>query len=215
MDSLYDKKHTCPFCEREFTSKRVKVGKIRIKKVEEDFCTHYQGENPNYYSVLICPWCGYTYSSQSSKIKDAEKDSIEEFLQQNPLKGDYSGARDHSQALKAFQRALELGEWRKEKSSALANYSMHMAWIYRYLEDWEGEVEYSEKALQYLLDYYERGSQEGNPAKTMYILGELNRRLGREREAVMWYNKIVNDKEIRDAAIIKKAREQWKNMRDT
>ncbi len=34
----------------------------------------------------------------------------------------------------------------------------------------------------------------------------FNRRMGRDKEAVMWYNKIVNDKSIRDAGIIRKAR---------
>jgi len=213
LESLYDKKYNCTFCNNEFTNKRVKVSKIRVKEVEADFCTHYHGENPNYYSVLVCPSCGYTFCNNSSKIKDSEKESIKEFLKQNVLEEDFSGPRGHSEALKVFKRALKLGEWRQEKSYILANYCLHISWIYRYLEDRAGEEEYSEKALQYLQDYYEKGSEEGNPAKTMYVLGELNRRMGRDKEAVMWYNKIVNDKSIRDAGIIRKAREQWQYLK--
>ncbi len=213
MESLYDKQHQCPLCGENFTSKRVKVSKVRVKRIEADFCTYYHGENPNYYSILVCPFCGYAYSENSSPVKEGEKEELKKYLEQNPPRADFTAPRDYHLAIEAFQRALEIARLRKEKPRVLANYSLHIAWIYRQLEEEEEEKEHSAIALEYFLEFYEKDSQVDNMGKLMFIMGELNRRLGKEQEAVFWYNRIISDKKIRDQGVIRKAREQWQSMR--
>ncbi len=213
MDLLYDKKYTCPLCQREFTNKRVRISKIRIKQVDSDFCTHYHGENPNYYLVIICPFCGFTYTENNSEIKIQGKENLIKFLKGNRLKDDFTGARNDELALKAFFRAVNLGESRKEKNLVLANLYLQTAWIYRFMEDGEKEREYLQKALNYFLEFYEKDSRTGNLAKVLYVIAELYRRLGNEKEAVFWFGRIIKDKSITDAGIIRKAREQWQLIR--
>lgn len=206
---LYDKKHTCSLCKNEFTHKRVRFSRIRIKQVDTDFCTHYHGENPSYYSVIVCPFCGFTFTEVTSKIKIQEKETILNFLKDNRLEDDFTGPRNHQLALKAFQRAIKLGESRGERNQVMGNLCLHTAWIYRFMGDEEQEKQYLEKGLDYFLRFYELDSQSGSLAKVLYIIGELYRRLGNNTKAVFWFGRIINDKSINDAGIIRKAREQW------
>lgn len=43
----------------------------------------------------------------------------------------------------------------------------------------------------------------------MYMIGELNRRLGEYNEAIRWFSLVVQDKKIMDSAMIRASREQW------
>lgn len=212
--SLYAKKQACPYCNKEFTSMRVKVSKVRVKKIDPDFCTWYGGENPYFYAILVCPYCAYAYGESTSRLKRGEGETLASFLEKNPVEDDFSGARNYQLAVKAYLRAVEIAKVRKEKNLVIANYYLQISWIYRYVEDLEKELDYARKSLQYFEEFYEKDTGEvENMAKALFIMGELNRKLGDDSKAILWYTKIINDKKIRDAGIIRKAREQWQEIR--
>lgn len=48
-----------------------------------------------------------------------------------------------------------------------------------------------------------------NNARLMYLIGELNRRMKHYGEAVKWFGRVINDKRINDAGMIRASREQW------
>ncbi|MNF06766.1 hypothetical protein D3C80_2067870 [compost metagenome] len=48
----------------------------------------------------------------------------------------------------------------------------------------------------------------------MYLIGELNRRIGEFSNAVKWFSRLINDQRIMDAAMIRAAREQWTLLRE-
>ncbi|MNI97829.1 hypothetical protein D3C73_1565510 [compost metagenome] len=53
-----------------------------------------------------------------------------------------------------------------------------------------------------------------NNARLLYLIGELNRRVGNNHEAVKWFSRVINDKNIVDSAMIHASREQWKLLRE-
>lgn len=61
---------------------------------------------------------------------------------------------------------------------------------------------------------YEKDGIAGNDARLMYLIGELNRRIGEFSVAVMWFSRLINDQKIMDAAMIRAAREQWVVLRE-
>lgn len=61
---------------------------------------------------------------------------------------------------------------------------------------------------------YEIDGIAGNDARLMYLIGELNRRIGEYSVAVMWFSCLINDQKIMDAAMIRAAREQWVILRE-
>jgi hypothetical protein len=48
----------------------------------------------------------------------------------------------------------------------------------------------------------------------MYLIGELNRRVGEFTVAVRWFSRVINDQRITDAAMIRASREQWAILRE-
>ena len=210
---LFDKEYECPFCEKIFISKRVKTSKIRVKSVDSDFCTFYRGENPMYYTILVCSHCGYTYNESSINVHESKKNEIQQYLKENPVKFNFGGYRNHFLAMLLLDRIFELGQILKERYVLLANYKLQLAWIYRMLKEEKPEKKCMEEALHYYNEAYEKDPHLVDLAKILYILGELYRRLGDEKKAVQYYSRIVNDKKINDRAIIRKAREQWQNLR--
>ncbi|MNJ50328.1 hypothetical protein D3C77_455990 [compost metagenome] len=72
--------------------------------------------------------------------------------------------------------------------------------------------------MQYALDsyikVYELEGVSGSDARLMYLIGELNRRVGHYNEAVQWFSRVINDKKIMDAAMIRASREQWALLRE-
>ncbi len=210
---LFEKEFTCPFCEKVFISKRVKTSKVRIQFVDSDFCTFYRGENPQYYNILVCTHCGYTYTENSKLIDKTNRDQIQQFLKENPVKFNFGNGRNHFLAIIVLDRVFELGKILKERNVILGNYKLQLAWIYRVLKEEKSEKKCMEEALFYYNEAYEKDPHLVDLAKILYILGELYRRLGDERKAVQYYSSIVNDKKINDRAIIRKAREQWQVVR--
>lgn len=213
MDELFDKKYVCELCKREFTNKKVKRSKIKVKKIDTDFYTEYEGENPSYYLVKACPYCGYTMSDFSSPLKSAEIEGLKNFLKENPPENNFSGPRDAKVAEKVFLHALKVSEWRQEKPQVLGNFCLHLSWIYRFLNNEEKEKEYLEKALEHFLNFYQHDSSIINVGKTMFIMGEICRKLGKNNEALKWYSRIISDEKVTDQTIIRMARKQWQEMR--
>ena len=50
--------------------------------------------------------------------------------------------------------------------------------------------------------------------KLMFLIGELYRRLGEAKTAVKWFSRVVNDKKIVDAAMIRASRDMWQQVRN-
>jgi hypothetical protein len=47
----------------------------------------------------------------------------------------------------------------------------------------------------------------------MFLIGDLNRRLSEFQAAVKWFGRVIQDKKITDAAMIRSSREAWQNIR--
>jgi len=214
MEELFDKKYVCELCKKEYTNKKVKRSRIKIKKIDTDFYTEYEGENPVYYLVKVCTYCGYPVSDFSSPLKSGEIEGLKKFLKDNPPEDNFSGPRDAKLAEKVFLHALKVAQWRGEKAQVLGNLSLQLAWIYRFLNNREKEKEYLEKALQHFLNFYQHDSGMINVGKTMFIIGELYRRLGNDNEALKWYSRIIGDEKVTDQTIIRMARKQWQEMKN-
>ena len=62
-----------------------------------------------------------------------------------------------------------------------------------------------------------RETGQGSPKMRAFDaswLGELHRRLGQYHEAVRWFGRVINDKKIVDASMIRASREMWQMIRE-
>lgn len=215
IDPLFQVTYTCLMCEQEFQSSRVRPSFKKPYKRDTDFCLHYQETNPEYYVVRVCKYCGFASTENfSTKIKDSQR---REFMQKigDAWQGrDYGRARTWEEALETYKLALLCAQIKEESSRVIAGILHHIAWMYRYKEDKEMEERFLRHTLAEYENVFESGEDELNAAKLMYIMGELNRRLKNYHEAVRWFSRVVNDKKIMDANMIRACREQWAAVKE-
>ncbi len=206
MEEFYTKDLTCKLCAKEFQSLLVRKSKQAVMKTDSDFCVYYEGEVPYFYHVFLCPACGYAFLESFAK-KPGEK--MQEKI--TALPDFFSGKRDAPTAQLAYKRAIECAKMQREDDAVLASLHLQLAWIFRLTGDEEKELAALREALGYYVAVYE-SSNLPDASKVMYLIGELNRRLGNLKEAVFWYSKVTND-EKSNVAMQRRARDAWQSLR--
>lgn len=215
VEPLYQINVVCPMCGNDFKSSRVRPSFKKTIRKDSDFCGHYRGVNPDYYVVRVCPYCGYaTTENFENKLTPRVREKFRHKIASNWTMRDFSGERDWEQALQSYQLALLCAQMAEEKPRIIAGLLHHIAWLYREKNDTEQENKFLQFALDAYIEVFETEKMDVNDARLMYMIGELHRRLKQYHEAVKWFARVVNDKRIMDAGMIKACREQWAITRE-
>ncbi|MCU6710945.1 DUF2225 domain-containing protein [Paenibacillus sp. J5C_2022] len=218
MEPLYETTITCICCETPFLTSKVRPSFKKAAHVDSDFCGHYaSGVNPDFYVVRVCPKCGFSFTENG--FESLTREQKERYYEKMGVywngKGQgFSGERTAEQAMLTYKLALLAGQATGARDRIIAGILHHIAWLYRYENNQEQERRFLQYALEAYISVYETEGVSLNNAKLMYLIGELNRRVGEHAEAVKWFSRIVNDKRIMDAAMIRASREQWQLIRE-
>ncbi|URN92729.1 MAG: DUF2225 domain-containing protein [Candidatus Pristimantibacillus lignocellulolyticus] len=214
MDPLYISNTECPCCATIFEITRVRPSFKNPNRSDTDFCGYYKsGVNPDFYVVRICPACGYSFSENGVKLlSDEEKAIYFDQIGKHWVSEYFHGERTIQEALMAYKRALMIAQLMKAEHRLIAGLLHHIAWLYRYLEQEQDEQRFLQFALEQYIVVYENEENSEKNARLLYIIGELNKRTGQYNEAVKWFSRVVNDKSIMDAGMIRASREQWKDI---
>ncbi|WP_438349165.1 DUF2225 domain-containing protein [Paenibacillus sp. FA6] len=215
LEPLYTIKVTCLNCDHEFKTSRVRPSFKKAVRTDADFCAYYKNENPDYYVVRVCPKCGFTSTENSAtRITENQKKLIKTQINVRWIERDFGGKRDWDTALETYKLALLSAQTIGDSQTIIASLLQHIAWLYRY----KGEHEQEQRFLKFCLDsyihVYENEGIGANNARLLYLIGEINRRVGNFNEAVQWFSRVINDKNIMDAAMIRASREQWTVLRE-
>jgi len=210
LEPLYQVTEKCGYCEMEFRTSKVRSSFKKATFTDTDFYCRYKSANPDYYVVAVCPECGYSFSENfSDALSPVFRTKFEQAVRKNWQGGDYSGERSWEDTLRTFKLAVLCAQLKQEKDRVAAGLLHHIAWLYREKGDAEQERRFLQLALEAYIKVYELEGINVNNARLMYLLGELNRRLGHYNEAVRWFDRVVNDKKIVDSAMIRASRDQW------
>lgn len=215
IEPLYQIKVTCANCDHSFETSRVRPSLKKAYRTDTDFCGYYKNENPDFYVVRVCPDCGYA-STENFKALLNEK-QISNFRSQIGSRWeprDFGGHRTLQDALETYKLALLCAQVIGERERIVASLLHHIAWLYRYEENEEQEQRFLAHSLDSYIRVYENEGVGSNDARLLYLIGEINRRLGRFNQAVQWFARVVQDKKIMDAAMIRASREQWAAIRE-
>ena len=63
-DLIFEKTFTCPVCDKEFKSKLVRTGKVKLVGSDSDLRPRYQHVDSLKYDAVVCPICGYAALSR-------------------------------------------------------------------------------------------------------------------------------------------------------
>ena len=133
QDYLFDKATTCPICDKDFKSKTVKVGKVKLAGTDIDLRPKYDQVDLIKYDIIMCPQCGYATlsrffkfvtSPQAKRIKEAISAS---FKPQTEEKESYS----YDDAMERYQLALANAIVKQAKPSEKAYICLKTAWLLR------------------------------------------------------------------------------------
>jgi uncharacterized protein (DUF2225 family) len=215
VEPLFDINVKCTYCDNNFQTSRVRPSFKKVTHTDTDFCVHYKEINPDFYVVRICPLCGFASTENfSDKMTSVQKADFGQKVAKNWTMQEYGKERTWDDALHTYKLALVCAQIKDEKVRVIAGILHHLAWLYRYKEDWEQEKRFLAFALDAYVSVYETEGISLNNAKLMFLIGELNRRLGNFNEAVKWFGRIINDRAIVDAAMIKASRDMWALTRE-
>ncbi|SHJ84501.1 DUF2225 domain-containing protein [Paramaledivibacter caminithermalis] len=219
LEILYEKSVQCPVCNNSFKTKKVRTSAIRMARRDSDFCPYYEGENPLFYGVFICHRCGYAaLEGEFTKLNSEDKEKIVKLITAKWYPRSYGGRRNLDEAIEAYKLALVCCNILGVKDSVLGKISLRLSWFYRYKKNAELERKFTEFTVNFFEKAYtgERvNNDEYDEIATLYLLGELNRRIGKYSEAIMWFDKTLSNPQIKKKRHIElKAREQWSIARE-
>lgn len=230
-DYVYDKTYTCPVCDKEFKSKVVKYGKIKLESLDSDLRPVYQNMDPLKYDAIVCPYCGYAVLSRFFKFMTSTQADLIKKNISVAFKGlqETGDILTYDEAIARHKLALLSSVVKKAKTSERAYTCLKTAWVIRgkaeklptNLPDYQAQKESLEKEeLDFIAKAYdgfcEAFSKEAFPmcgmdeVTIMLLLAELARKIGKYDEASRWVSRILVSREAKDR-IKDKAREikEW------
>lgn len=216
IDILYDRDITCLYCGKTFKTKRIRNSKLIVKKRDPDFCVHYEGENPYYYNISVCPYCSYAFSGSFSPVREQYKAALEEDYFQKVGSVELCGERTHQEAVRSYKLALVCGSIVHEPRYVMAGIFLRLAWLHRFQGDTAEEKKALAKALKLYNLVYEHGEHDKysmGEHRLIYLLGELNGRLDKIDEARRWFNMVISDRSV-EPALKNTARERWNEYKN-
>lgn len=196
---FYQMQVECLYCEKNFETTKVKSSKAKVVKRDSDFCIHYDGPNPLFYDIFLCPHCGFAFYNSYRKLSDANKKKLKELYISKVSIKDMGGVRTIDEAIHAFKLALLTSSIINERKFVTANLALKLGWLYRMLGNEEQELRFLTLALD---DYVymmanENIEQEGvDEDKLMYLMADLNARLDRYVEARRLFSYLMTEKKV-------------------
>lgn len=231
---VYDKTYTCPVCDKEFKSKVVKHGKIKLENLDSDLRPIYQNMDPLKYDAIVCSNCGYAALSRFFKVVTSTQADL---IKKN-ISAAFKGLQERGEiltyddAIARHKLALLCSVVKKAKTSERAYTCLKTAWVIRGkaenlpkdLPDYQTQKESLEKEeLDFIAKAYEgfceAFSKEAFPmcgmdeVTIMLLLAELARKTGKYDEASRWVSRILISREVKDR-VKERAREIKELIRD-
>ncbi len=221
----YPKQVTCPACARPFVTLAVRPNAVRVADREGDFHERFETDwSPYDYEVWACPACLYAGfatdfedlpPAQQTRVPNVVARVVEERWQ--GARPDFSGPRTPALREQALQLTLALYRARGVSFLRRASVQQRLAWCAREKGDEAAEQPWLRAALEdYGLAYErERLPSTETEIHLQVMCGDLSRRLGDQRAAVMWFTQAIRHPDIAQHPEMERlAREGWSLLRE-
>jgi uncharacterized protein len=211
-DLVFDKTFTCPVCDREFKSKTVKTGKVKLIAMDTDLRPKYQLMDSLKYDAIVCPNCGYAALNRFFNYMTGAQaklviSSISNSFRGLPADGEIYTYDD---AISRHKLALLNTIVKKSKLSEKAYTCLKTAWLLRGKAETlpVDTPEYAKvrKNLQTEEDEFIKNAYEGfveafskelfpmcgmDENTCTYLVADLARRCGKTEDACRWISKVL------------------------
>lgn len=239
-DYIFDKSFICPVCDKDFKSKTVKTGKVKLISADSDLRPKYQIVDSLKYDAICCPHCGYSalnrfFNYMTSVQAKLIREQISASFKGIAAEGDSYSYED---AIARHKLALVNTIVKRGKLSERAYTCLKTAWLLRGKRESIIEAKGKEQltdadkaAIKLLLSeegafltnayegFSEAFSKELFPMcgmdehTTTYLVADLARRIGKYDEANRWISKVLISKDANER-IKAKARELKTSLKE-
>ncbi len=188
---------TCPACESSFVLHTPKSRAYQLARRDADFCPHYEGLNPLFYQVWVCPRCSFAaYKEHWGPLSEVERVGMRQLSSESTegLRFDFSQPeRTLFAAILSYKLAYRFYLRRMPTSyDHLGGVQMRLAWLCRIGNDRKREIQHLGAAIVHFAEAFDHGRKLSmSEGKIAYLLGELNRRIGNGEGAVDWYMRAI------------------------
>jgi hypothetical protein len=228
-DIIFDKSYTCPVCDKDFKSKTVKTGKVKLISADTDLRPKYQFVDSLKYDAIVCPHCGYAALNRFFNYMT----SVQSKLIKQQISASFKGIKtegdtySYDEAIVRHKLALVNTVVKRSKLSERAYTCLKTAWLIRgkmeqmIAESTEApnkdvikqmqkeEFEFISNAYEGFVEAFskEMFPMCGMDENTMtYLVADLARRIGKRDESSRWISKVLIARDANDR-IKAKARE--------
>lgn len=153
-DFLFQKRFTCPVCDKEFQQLMVRDSKAKSMGHDKDLRPLFYGIDTQKYDIVLCNSCGY---ARMQKLHEALPKSYRNMLREK-IMPNYKPMElgetkiTYDEAVMRYKLALMNAVVRQSKQSERAYITLKLSWIYRGMREelTEDDPEYKEKTEQFL-----------------------------------------------------------------
>ncbi|MGN0940274.1 MAG: DUF2225 domain-containing protein [Selenomonadaceae bacterium] len=223
VSQTYVVEKNCPICLEKTRVVKVR-SRLIVEKTDWDFCTHYKGFSPYYYTAWVCEHCGYAADENTflAPMPDKYRNAIWAFLSQRKVGFKFMETRGLPEAIAAYKLAIYFAEMKNEPLAHQAGLFLKLAWAIRTTGDGNPEMEkpYLEKAANLydrsvMTEHYPIGPLTDSMA--IYLCGAIRYIMGDSKNATTYLSQLISDKNLRDMnpKLYDRARDLWQEVRES
>lgn len=216
---FWRKAFDCPLCEQSFEAVRVFSNAIAVKSRDYYLKTIYEGANPNFYNILVCPFCFYAAYESDFENLLGKMDYDDVSLLKNAL-------------VKAkLELDIELNEERELTDAInihtlaaitytcshdyykLAQIYLKMSWFYEDKNEREKSQIAGAKALELFQQAFEKTQNKIELDATLFFIGSLHIKFRHYREGGKWLERLIKQYRGQNSPYLNPAKQLWEEMR--
>ncbi|MDR1706267.1 MAG: DUF2225 domain-containing protein [Clostridiales bacterium] len=214
QDYIYDKKYTCPCCDKDFMNPTVRTSKLRFVRQDTDLRNVFEPFDPIYYDAIQCPHCGYAaMSAYFGKLTDKQIERVEDYVTKRYKHKAFTLPIDAETAVTRTKFALLAAVILRRKDSEKANICLKLSWLYNDIQDAKNEELFRRRSLTTFAQAYqsETASIGGlDSYGAAYLIADLYHRLGEEDEAMKWLSAVITSRDAKHSI-----KEKARNLKET
>ncbi|MGE8207555.1 DUF2225 domain-containing protein [Heyndrickxia sp. NPDC080065] len=222
LTPYYEKKLQCLLCKTNFISTKIRSSFVKVDFYDKDFCPNYFSDevNPLFYSVFVCPHCGFSFTEYFSKyFPPGTREDIINKVSNRWVSQDYGKIRKIKHAIASYKLAAYCGEIKREKNVTIAGLYIRIAWLYRKINNKVQEQRFLRFAMNEYLNSYLNSDFHGSQMselKIIYLIAELSYQIGEEKQAVLYLSKVIEKQNTTtERTIVEMALERWHEIKAT
>ena len=219
MKEYWKKQFECPLCETRFDSIKIFSDAVKVKSRDTDLKPNYDGVNPLFFSLVVCPKCYYTAFEQDfqeipKRMEPEKLVKLKKVLKiaKEKYEMDLSENRTLDDAIKMYSLAVVVYTLAGDELK-LAELYLRLSWFFREKGDEDREFIAIARTIKHLEHVYEKVKNLKDEDRIIYLLGELNLKLGRKEDARRWFSRLIEDKKYSASSYARFARDRMLSLK--